>query len=154
MSKFNPRRPIRKGITLGQGIVFLVDEIIESKRHWWLRSNEHKRKTGDHNAQKSDNIMEWCFPENGEPTYPKTDMIKWKSGITTSEGKKYIKINGPESVWGFIVKEDFATSKGKMFKKGDVLMAAGCNTPALNRARGNVLTGEGHIVWTGPEYLK
>ena len=44
MSKFNPRRPIRKGITLGQGIVFLVDEIIESKKHWWLRSNEHKRK--------------------------------------------------------------------------------------------------------------
>ena len=32
MSKFNPRRPIRKGITLGQGIVFLVDEIIESKK--------------------------------------------------------------------------------------------------------------------------
>ena len=131
MSKFNPRRPIRTGITLGQGIGFLVDEIIES-----------------------DNIMEWCYPQNGEPTYPKTDMIKWKSGITTSEGKKYIKIKGPESVWGFIVKEDFATSKGRMFKKGDVLMAAGCNTPALNRPRGNVLTGEGHIVWTGPEYLK
>ena len=148
MSKFNSRRPIRKGITLGQGIVFLVDEIIESKRHWWLRSNEHKRKTGDVHAQKSDNIMEWCYPENGEPTYPKTDMIKWKSGITTSEGKKYIKLvrkNG--GVWGFIVKED-----GPKFKKGDILKAAGYNAPATNAARGNIFE-EYSVAWTGPHYL-
>ena len=48
-----------------------------------------------------------------------------------------------------IVKEDF-----KHFKKGDILKAAGYNAPALNAARGNVLTGNYLIQWTGPLYLK
>ncbi len=39
-------------------------------------------------------------------------------------------------------------------KKGDVLKAAGYNKPALNSARGNVLTGNYAIQWTGPLYLK
>ena len=40
------------------------------------------------------------------------------------------------------------------FQKGDVLKAAGFNAPALNSARGNVLTGNYAIQWTGPLYLK
>ena len=41
-----------------------------------------------------------------------------------------------------------------IFKKGDILKAAGYNAPALNSARGNVLTGNYAIQWTGPLYLK
>ena len=66
-----------------------------------------------------------------------------------TEGKKYIKIIRENSVWGFIVKEDF-----KHFRKGDILKAAGFNAPALNRARGNILDGGYSIAWTGPHYLK
>ena len=48
----------------------------------------------------------------------------------------------------FIVKEDF-----KHFKKGDILKAAVYNAPALNQPRGNVLTGNYMIQWTGPLYM-
>jgi hypothetical protein len=34
------------------------------------------------------------------------------------------------------------------------LKAAGFNAPALNSPRGNVLTGNYPIQWTGPLYLK
>lgn len=73
-------------------------------------------------------------------------------------GKKYIKIvatteGQPQSVWGFI---NIANNK---FKLGDVLMAAGYNKPALNKARGNILdgyqisvNGPTHRVF-GPDYL-
>ena len=64
-------------------------------------------------------------------------------------GKKYIKIVQDTGVFCFIVKEDF-----KHFKKGDILKAAGYNAPALNSARGNVLTGNYPIQWTGPLYIK
>ena len=152
MSKYNERRRIRKGTTLAQGIAFLVEEIIEAKKQWWLKSNEYKKNNDEPGYFCTDNIEDWNYP-NGDSTFPKQDMEKMMAGMTTSEGKKYIKIKGPESIWGFIVKEDFTTSKGRSFKKGDVLMASGFNAPALNRSRGNVLTGEGHIQWTGPEYL-
>ena len=42
----------------------------------------------------------------------------------------------------------------KHFKKGDILKAAGYNAPALNSARGNILSGNYAIQWTGPLYLK
>ena len=58
--------------------------------------------------------------------------------------KKYIKIVQDTGVFCFIAKEDF-----KHFKKGDILKAAGYNAPALNSARGNVLTGNYPIQWTG-----
>ena len=58
------------------------------------------------------------------------------------EGRKYIKIvsyddsnGGGASVWGFINKAN------PNFKEGDVLLSAGWNSPALNKARGNLIEG-------------
>ena len=73
----------------------------------------------------------------------------WDSKTKVIPGKKYIKIVQDTGVFAFIMKED----SGR-FKKGDVLKAAGYNKPALNSARGNVLTGNYAIQWTGPLYLK
>ena len=73
---------------------------------------------------------------------------KWDSNTRIFNGKKYIKVVQENGVFCFIVKEDF-----KHFKKGDILKAAGYNAPALNSARGNVLTGNYAIQWTGPLYM-
>ena len=73
----------------------------------------------------------------------------WDKKTKISQGKKYIKVVQDTGVFCFIVKEDF-----KHFKKGDILKAAGYNAHALNSARGNVLTGNYAIQWTGPLYLK
>ena len=73
---------------------------------------------------------------------------KWDSNTRIFNGKKYIKVVQENGVFCFIVKEDF-----KHFKKGDVLKAAGYNAPALNSARGNVLTVNYAIQWTGPLYM-
>ena len=81
--------------------------------------------------------------------YSKEQVDSWDHNTTIFPGKKYIKIVQGTGVFCFIVKEDF-----KHFKKGDVLKAAGYNAPALNSARGNVLTGNYAIQWTGPLYLK
>jgi len=80
-----------------------------------------------------------------------------KTFFNYKEGRKYIKIiqNGEyqRTVWGFINKTDF-----KHFKVGDVLKAAGWNTPALNQPRGNLLDGYEIPMGTtrlyGPDYLK
>jgi len=74
---------------------------------------------------------------------------KWDSKTRVTQGKKYIKVVQDTGVFCFIAKEDF-----KHFKKGDILKAAGWNAPALNSPRGNVLTGDYQIQWTGPLYLK
>jgi hypothetical protein len=74
---------------------------------------------------------------------------KWDSKTRVTQGKKYIKVVQDTGVFCFIVKEDF-----KHFKKGDILKAAGWNAPALNSPRGNILTGDYQIQWTGPLYLK
>jgi hypothetical protein len=81
--------------------------------------------------------------------YGQRQLVEWDSKTKVTQGKKYIKVVQENGVFAFIVKEDF-----KHFKKGDVLKAAGFNAPALNRARGNVLTGGYSIRWTGPEYLR
>ena len=73
----------------------------------------------------------------------------WDSKTKVMPGKKYIKIVQDTGVFCFIVRED----SGK-FKKGDILKAAGYRAPARNSARGNVLTGNYNIQWTGPLYLK
>lgn len=75
-------------------------------------------------------------------------------------GRKYIKIiesgTYQRSVWGFINKTEFKKgSCGITFKVGDVLMAAGWKTPALNRPRGNLF--DGYVIKGrrryGPDYL-
>ena len=81
--------------------------------------------------------------------YSKEQVDNWDNKTKVSEGKKYIKIVQDTGVFAFVMKED----SGR-FKKGDVLKAAGYNKPALNSARGNVLTGNYAIQWTGPLYLK
>ena len=81
--------------------------------------------------------------------YSKEQVDLWDHNTTVYEGKKYIKIVQGTGVFCFIAKEDF-----KHFKKGDILKAAGYNKPALNSARGNVLTGNSALQWTGPLYLK
>ena len=81
--------------------------------------------------------------------YSKEQVDNWDNKTKVSQGKKYIKIVQDTGVFCFIVKEDF-----KHFKKGDILKAAGYNAPALNSARGNVLSGNYAIQWTGPLYLK
>ena len=81
--------------------------------------------------------------------YSKEQVDNWDNKTKVSEGKKYIKIVQDTGVFAFVMKED----SGK-FKKGDILKAAGYNKPALNSARGNVLTGNYAIQWTGPLYLK
>ena len=81
--------------------------------------------------------------------YSKEQVDGWDNKTSVRPGKKYIKVVQENGVFCFIVKEDF-----KHFKKGDILKAAGYNAPALNSARGNVLTGNYAIQWTGPLYLK
>ena len=81
--------------------------------------------------------------------YSKEQVELWDNKTKIMPGKKYIKIVQDTGVFCFIAKEDF-----KHFKKGDILKAAGYNAPALNSARGNVLTGNYLIQWTGPLYLK
>ena len=81
--------------------------------------------------------------------YSKEQVDNWDHKTKITNGKKYIKIVQGNGVFAFVMKED----SGR-FKKGDVLKAAGYNKPALNSARGNVLTGNYAIQWTGPLYLK
>ena len=92
-----------------------------------------------------------CSTSNGKKEltgYSLEQVKKWDSLIKVSQGKKYIKVVRENGVFAFIVKEDF-----KHFKKGDILKAAGYNAPALNQPRGNVLTGNYMIQWTGPLYM-
>lgn len=74
-------------------------------------------------------------------------------------GRKYIKIieNGQwqRSVWGFINLTEFTNKRGVKFRVGDVLKAAGWQTPTLNAPRGNLF--EGYVIRGmrryGPDYL-
>ena len=81
--------------------------------------------------------------------YSKEQVEQWDNKTKVSFGKKYIKIVQDTGVFAFVMKED----SGR-FKKGDILKAAGYNKPALNSPRGNVLTGNYAIQWTGPLYLR
>jgi hypothetical protein len=92
----------------------------------------------------------WSTNAHGESSqWAKDSVADWDNKTKVMPGKKYIKVVQDTGVFAFIVKEDF-----KHFKKGDILKAAGYNAPALNSARGNVLTGNYNIQWTGPLYLK
>ena len=101
-------------------------------------------------AGAKEDYKRWSTTGGKELTgYCKEQVDNWDNKTKIKEGKKYIKIVQDTGVFCFIVKEDF-----KHFKKGDILKAAGYNAPALNSARGNVLTGNYPIQWTGPLYLK
>ena len=101
-------------------------------------------------AGAKEDYSKWATLGGKELTgYAKEQVDNWDSKTKINNGKKYIKIVQENGVFAFIVKEDF-----KWFKKGDILKAAGYNAPALNSARGNVLSGNYAIQWTGPLYLK
>lgn len=74
----------------------------------------------------------------------------------SSGGGKYVRINhksrkfGGESAWGFIALVD---NPSKGFQKGDLLKAAGYNTPAKN-SRGNILNGTAKYDKYSPAYLR
>jgi len=73
--------------------------------------------------------------------YFKETVDNFDDSITVKTGKKYIKI----------IRDN--TDDDKLFKKGDILKAAGYNAPARNAARGNVFE-DYSVAWTGPHYLK
>ena len=114
-------------------------------------------KTADNLKQGIKNMMagakldyeKWSYKGDGTSSYSKQQIDEWDSKTSVREGKKYIKVVQENGVFCFVCKTDF-----KHFKKGDILKAAGFNAPALNSARGNVLTGNYPIQWTGPLYLK
>tara|TARA_B110000467_G_C18230695_1_gene428540 strand:- start:581 stop:970 length:390 start_codon:yes stop_codon:yes gene_type:complete len=86
----------------------------------------------------------------GELSNINREMInEFDEGMAYKEGNKYIKILKGRSVWGFVVNID----DDKLFRKGDILKAAGYNTPARNKPRGNLFDGY-NINWTGPNYIK
>ena len=80
--------------------------------------------------------------------YSKEQVDNWDSKTKVSFGKKYVKIVQDTGVFAFVMKED----SGR-FKKGDILKPAGYRAPAKNSARGNVLSGNYYIQWTGPLYM-
>lgn len=85
-----------------------------------------------------------------EPSdYFQRTIGNWDNTVEVKTGSKYIKITRDGSVWGFIVNTD----TDKKFEYGDILMAAGYNAPARNKARGNVFKGY-NVKWTGPNYLR
>ena len=100
-------------------------------------------------AKKDYEQMSTSYGRKELTGYSKEQVDLWDSKTRVSSGKKYIKIVQDTGVFCFIAKEDL-----KHFTKGDILKAAGYNAPALNSARGNVLTGNYPIQWTGPLYLK
>ena len=81
-------------------------------------------------------------------SYGDTELKEYDSKTRVDIGRKFIKVVQGNGVFAFIVKED-----GDKFKKGDILKPAGFNSPAQNAARGNVLTGNYYINWTGPLYM-
>ena len=81
--------------------------------------------------------------------WSKEQVEQWDSKTKVSFGKKFIKIVQDTGVLSFVMKEDSVR-----FRKGDILKAASWRAPALNSPRGNVLTGNYPIQWTGPLYLK
>ena len=81
--------------------------------------------------------------------YSKEQVEQWDNKTKISQGKKYIKIVQDTGVFCFIVKEDF-----KHFKKGDILKNTRHYNALFKLCKGNVLSGNYAIQWTGPLYLK
>ena len=107
----------------------------------------------------------WTYPKtNGKPTeHYKDDSVKHNmtdefcKGLEVKLLRKWYKVitnddHGHRSVHSFIVKEDMTDTKGKKWKKGDILKASGWQAPALNKPRGNIF-GDYKVAWTGALYL-
>ena len=77
-------------------------------------------------------------------------MQRFEEKVDYKVGNKYIRIFQGGSVWGFVVNTD----TDKQFNYGDILMAAGYNKPARNKARGNIFDLDNtRVQWTGANYL-
>lgn len=76
-----------------------------------------------------------------------TDFAGGKYARISHDSRKY---PGNRSVWGFIAMMD---NPAKGFVKGDLLKAAGWNTPAKH-ARGNILNGTAKYNRFSPVYMK
>lgn len=72
--------------------------------------------------------------------------------IEVSVGNRYIKLVKDNSVWGFISRYE-GFNKGSYVRKGDLLKAAGWNSPAAH-SRGNIVDGTAKYGPYGPVYLK
>ena len=107
----------------------------------------------------------WTYPKtNGKPTEHYTnDSVKHNmtdefcKGLEVKLLRKWYKVitnddHGHRSVHSFIMKEDMTDTKGKSWKKGDILKASGWSAPALNKPRGNIF-GDYKVAWTGAHYL-
>ena len=101
---------------------------------------------------KADFVKFACAGGRGMPepdSYFGKQIADFENSFEIKEGTKYIKlVRKNNGVWGFIVNTD----KDKKFKYGDILMAAGYNAPARNKARGNIFE-DYSVAWTGPHYL-
>ena len=96
--------------------------------------------------------VRWTYQcAKGELSETNKKMIaNFEEGVRFEEGRKYIKVLTDTSVWGFIV----AVEDDKKFNKGDILMPASYNSPARNKARGNVFDLENYATrWVGANYL-
>ena len=127
-------------------VINLVEKIAEKQGNKFVKLDSTSFK--EHMDKLVENIYkdydEWCDKANITHGRGKKKYV-WKMG------KKYVKvdmIDGQTSVWGFVV----ATHNDNKFKFGDILLAAGYNKPARNKARGNIFT-DYNIRWTGPLYL-
>ena len=108
-----------------------------------------------------EDYRKWTYPKtNGKPT---DDSVKnnmtdeFCKGLEVKLWRKWYKVinndrNGSRSVHSFIMKEDMTDTKGKDWKKGDILKASGWSAPALNKPRGNIF-GDYRVAWTGAHYL-
>ena len=96
--------------------------------------------------------LNWSTSFGKKPvsSYTQGVLDNWEDTVKVKYGQKYVKIIRDNSVWGFIVNTD----NDKVFKKGDILKAAGWQAPARNAARGNIFDDDYYINWTGPLYLR
>ena len=67
--------------------------------------------------------VNWCTAGGSKPLsgYFQDSINEWDGKMQVKTGQKYIKVIRENSVWGFIVNTD----NDKVFKKGDILKAAG-----------------------------
>ena len=101
-----------------------------------------------------EDFTRWSTDADGTISSYSQRRIDAGLGFKVNDGSKYIKLttemgNGQTCVWGFVVKSD----NDKKFRQGDVLLAAGFNKPARNKARGNIFDGNFKVTWSQPLYL-